>query len=136
MDFVKTRQEVQCNGRLYCRQMKAAKKHSSIESSSLKNNFGTKELLDLIYSGHNSSGIVSLGSSIVDSLSHLFTVPLDIRLESQKAMAESDVEKSLSSSFSTELGGKICLKIGMLLYALKHEDACSLGFYFSDLNLK
>lgn len=120
--------------------MKAAKNHSSIESSSLKNNFGTKELLDLIYTGHipghNSSGIVSLGSSIIDSLSHLFTVPLDIRLESQKAMAESDVEKSLSSSFSTELGGKICLKIGMLFYALKHEDDCSLGFYFSDLNLK
>lgn len=48
-------------------------------------------------------------------------------------MAESDVEKSLHSSFSTELGGKICSE--MLLYALKHDDACSLGFYFSGLNL-
>ena len=50
-------------------------------------------------------------------------------------MAESDVEKSLSSSFSTELGGRICSEIGLLLCALKHEDACSLGFYFSGLNV-
>lgn len=58
-----------------------------------------------------------------------------IRLESYKGATESDVEKSLSPGFSTDLGGRICSEIGLLLYALKHEDACSLGFYCSGLNL-
>lgn len=50
-------------------------------------------------------------------------------------MAEINAEKSFSSGFSTDLGGRIRSEIGLLLYALKHEDACSLGFYFSGPNL-
>lgn len=63
------------------------------------------------------------------------TVQHYIRVESEKLWLKSHVEKSLSSSFSTEWVGRICLEIGLWLYALKYEGICSPGFYFSCLNV-
>lgn len=63
------------------------------------------------------------------------TVQHYIRLESEKLWLKSDAEKSLSASFRTEWAGRICLEIDLWLHALKHEDICSPGFYFSCLNV-
>lgn len=59
--LLKTSLEVQYSGGLYGRETRAAKKRVCyIASSSLKNNFGPKTLLDVVYSGfvpgENSSG--------------------------------------------------------------------------------